>query len=123
MLFRSDKLKEELDFNKLRQKMDEYAMEAVEKASAEREEKAQAGVRAREVKARALRAADGAAAPNEGAGQAAGECTNGGTLTLCLQRRGRSASPTEKSLLAKRGNAFRRFSLERILEMSPYGSG
>ncbi|HEX3681194.1 MAG TPA: hypothetical protein VHU83_01535, partial [Bryobacteraceae bacterium] len=42
---RKDKLKEELDFDKLRQKLDEYAVEAVEKASAEREEKGQARVR------------------------------------------------------------------------------
>jgi hypothetical protein len=36
---RKDKLKEELDLSKLRQKMDEYAVEAVEKASTEREER------------------------------------------------------------------------------------
>ena len=42
---RKDKLKEELDFDKLRQKMDKYAVEALEKASVEREEKAQARVK------------------------------------------------------------------------------
>ena len=41
---RKDKLKEELDLNKWRQKMDEYAVDALEKASAERQEKAQAKV-------------------------------------------------------------------------------
>jgi hypothetical protein len=57
---RKDKLKEELDFDKLRQKMDKYAVEALEKASVEREETAQARVRetgSREPRARALGAA------------------------------------------------------------------